>query len=188
MERSIGPACATSSLPGRLRPVDSPELFRLVAEWLNDPVNAKWLDFGDGRRRITPEWVKMATQRGVLAVRVFETDDGTPVAAAALDNINQDFRSATYWTVLGDKRFARLGYATRATIDMLTVGFEELGLHSINTWIVDGNPSVAVARKAGFRPAGRQRQCHFIDGKPHDRLCYDLLASEHEELRHARGR
>ena len=176
----------TSSPPGRLTPVDSPDLFRLVAAWLNDPVNAKWLDFGDGRRSVTPEWLKMATQRGVLAVHVFETEEGTPVAVAALDNINRHFRSATYWTVLGDKRFARLGYATRATRDMLTVGFEELGLHSINTWIVEGNPSVAVARNAGFLPAGRQRQCHFTDGRPYDRLWFDILASEHKEQRYGR--
>lgn len=176
-----------SSLPGRLRPVESPDHFRLVAAWLNDPANAKWLDFGDGRRTVTPEWLKMATQRGALALHVFETGEGTAVAAAALDGINRHFRSATIWTVLGDKRFARLGYATRATYDMLTVGFDELGLHSINTWIVDGNPSVAVARNVGFKPAGRQRQCHFMDGRAYDRLWFDILASEHQEQRHERG-
>ena len=174
-----------SSPPITLRPADSPELLRLVAGWLNDPGNAQWLDFGDGRQSVTPEWLRIATQRGGLALRVFEGDDGAPAGAVALGNINPHFKSATLWTVLGDKRLARNGYATRATRGMLTVGFEELRLHSINTWIVEHNPSVGVARNVGFRPAGRQRQCHFIGGRAYDRLWFDILASEHAEQCHA---
>ncbi len=168
-----------------LKPVDTPERLRLVAGWLNDPDNAKWLDFGDGRQQVTPEWLKIATQRGTLALRMFEADDGTPAGAGALGNINPHFKSATLWVVLGDKRIVRNGYATRATRSILALGFEELRLHSINTWIVEHNPSVGVARNVGFRPAGRQRQCHFIDGRAYDRLWFDLLASEHTEQRHA---
>jgi RimJ/RimL family protein N-acetyltransferase len=186
MEKSIALDSATPSRHGTLRPVDSPERLRLVAGWLNDPGNAQWLDFGDGRQSVTPEWLKMATQRGALALRIFETDDGTPVAAAGLGSINPHFKSATYWVVLGDKRFARNGYATIATDAMLSFGFDELGLLSINTWIVEHNPSVGVARNVGFKPAGRQRHCHFIDGRPYDRLWFDILASEHKEQRHAR--
>ena len=171
------------SPPVTLRPVDSPELLRLVAGWLNAPANAKWLDFGDGRQHVTPEWLKIATQRGVLALRLFEADDATPAGAVGLGNINPHFKSATFWVVLGDKRLTRHGYATRATRSMLSLGFEELGLHSINTWIVDNNPSIGVARNVGFRPAGRQRQCHYIDGRAYDRLWFDLMASEHKEIR-----
>jgi RimJ/RimL family protein N-acetyltransferase len=185
MEKSIAPACVKPSLPVTLRPVESPELLRLVAGWLNDPGNAQWLDFGDGRQSVTPEWLRIATQRRLLVLRVFEGDDGAPAGAAGLGNINPHFRSATLWTVLGDKRLARHGYATRATRSMLTLGFEELRLHSINTWIVEHNPSVGVARNVGFRPAGRQRQCHVIDGLVYDRLWFDILATEHAEQRHA---
>jgi RimJ/RimL family protein N-acetyltransferase len=39
-----------------------------------------------------------------------------------------------------------------------------------------------VAERVKFRPIGRQRRCHVIDGKAYDRLWYDLLPSEHEEL------
>jgi RimJ/RimL family protein N-acetyltransferase len=184
MEKSIALACVKSSQLVTLRPVDSPELLRLVAGWLNAPDNAKWLDFGDGRQQVTPEWLKIATQRGTLVLRVFDADDATPIGAVGLGNINPHFKSATMWVVLGDKRIVRHGFATRATRSILTFGFEELHLHSINTWIVDDNPSIGVAHKVGFRPAGRQRQCHFIDGRAHDRLWFDLLASEHTEQRH----
>ena len=84
--------------------------------------------------------------------------------------------------MLGDKSRAGRGYASRATSRMLTFGFTELGLQAIQTWIVEHNGSVRVAERVKFRPIGRQRQCHVIDGKAYDRLWYDLLPSEHEEL------
>ncbi len=130
---------------------------------------------------MSPEWLKIAIQRGTLALRVFEAEDGTPIGVAALANIHPHFRTATYWVVLGDKRYAGRGYASVATSRMLTVGFRELGLQSINTWIVEHNPSVAVARKVRFTPMGRQRRCHLIDGRACDRLWFDMLATEHKE-------
>jgi RimJ/RimL family protein N-acetyltransferase len=65
---------------------------------------------------------------------------------------------------------------------MTTLGFAELGLHAITTWVVDGNPSIGVVRRCNFRFMGRQRECHWIDGRPYDRLWFDVLPSEHQEL------
>jgi len=65
---------------------------------------------------------------------------------------------------------------------ILTLGFTELRLRAINTWIVEHNPSIRVAERVQFKPIGRQRQCHYIDGRPYDRLWFDLLASEHQEI------
>jgi RimJ/RimL family protein N-acetyltransferase len=48
--------------------------------------------------------------------------------------------------------------------------------------MVDHNPSIHLIERVGFRPIGRQRQCHDIDGHAYDRLWFDLLASEHEEI------
>jgi RimJ/RimL family protein N-acetyltransferase len=99
-----------------------------------------------------------------------------------LTNINQLFKTANVWVVLGDRAQSGHGYASRATSKMMTLGFQELGLHAINTWIVEHNPSIHVARKVGFKPFGRQRQCHVIDGRAYDRLWFDVLASEHQEI------
>jgi RimJ/RimL family protein N-acetyltransferase len=182
MEKSIVLASATPSPRITLVPVETPEMLRLVAGWVSAPENAQWLDFGDGRQRVSAEWLKIAQQRGTLALRVFAAGDGTPIGVAGLGNINPLCRTATYWVVLGDKRYGGRGYASLATSRMLGVGFTELGLRAINTWIVEHNPSIAVARKVRFRPVGRQRQCHVIDGTAYDRLWFDMLASEHEEL------
>lgn len=163
----------------KLVPLDTPERLKLVAGWLAQKENYQWLDFGDGRQRLSPEWLKIAIQRGTDVVRIFTSNDGAPIGVVALGHVNPDFKTANLWVVLGDKSFAGRGYASRAVSSMLTLGFRELGLHAISTWIVEHNPSVRVAERVKFRPIGRQRQCHCIDGRAYDRLWFDLLASEH---------
>jgi RimJ/RimL family protein N-acetyltransferase len=167
----------------KLVPLDRPELLMLVAGWLAQKENYQWLDFGDGRQSVTPEWLKIATQRGIHEIRVFTSDVGDlPLGVVGLSNVNLHFKSATLWVVLGNKAEGGRGYASRAVSKMLTLGFENLGLYSVNTWIVEHNPSIRVAERVRFRPIGRQRQCHAIDGRLHDRLLFDLLASEHIEI------
>jgi RimJ/RimL family protein N-acetyltransferase len=168
----------------QLRPLDSPELIRLAAGWLAEKENYQWLDFGDGRQLLSAEWLKIAMQRGTLVLRLFTPDgDDRPIGLVALSQINPHFKTANFWVVLGDKSHAGQGYASRAGSKMLTLAFRELGLESVHTWIVEHNPSVRVARNMNFRPIGRQRRCHSIDGRAYDRLWYDVLASEHEEIR-----
>jgi len=170
----------------QLKPVDSPEMLQLVVGWLSQKENYQWLDFGDGRQLVSREWLKIAMQRGTHVLRVFTSDDDVPIGVTGLTNINPHFKTANVWVVLGDRSCAGRNYATRGVSKMMTLGFRELGLEAIHTWIVDGNPSVHVARKVNFKPIGRQRQCHYIDGRAYDRLWFDVLASEHEEFNDVR--
>lgn len=166
----------------QLKPLDSPELLQLVVGWLSQKENYQWLDFGDGRQQVSAEWLKIAMQRGTLVLRVFTSDvDDQPIGVVGLSSVNRNFKTAQFLIVVGDRTHARQGYATRAGLELLTIGFRDLGLNTIHTWIVDGNHSVHLARNLHFKPIGRQRQCHFIDGRPYDRLWYDVLASEHQE-------
>jgi RimJ/RimL family protein N-acetyltransferase len=167
----------------RLTPLDSTESIRLVAGWLSEKENAQWLDFGNGRQVVSPEWLKIAMQRGTHVLRVFTSDgDETPIGVVGLTDLNPTFKTANIWVVLGAKSHAGRGYASRATSRMLTLGFAELGLRAIHTWVVDHNPSIHVARRVRFKPIGVQRQCHYIDGRAYDRLWFDMLASEHHEI------
>ena len=166
----------------QLLPLDSPERIRLAASWLTQRENYQWLDFGDGRQLVSAEWLKVAMQRGSYVLRIFTADDDeTPIGVVGLSNINPHFNTASIWVVLGEKRHSGRGYATRATCAMLTLGFGQLGIGAIHTWIVEHNPSIHVAKHLGFRPIGRQRRCHYIDGHAYDRLWFDLLPTEHEE-------
>ena len=166
----------------QLKPLDSPELLQTVVGWLSQKENYQWLDFGDGRQQVSPEWLKIAMQRGTLFLRVITSDlDDVPIGVVGLSSVNKNFTTANFLIVIGERAYAKQGYATRAGLEMLTIAFRDLGLHSIHTWIADGNHSVHLARNLNFKPIGRQRQCHYIDGRPCDRLWYDLLASEHQE-------
>lgn len=167
-----------------LRP-DAAALDR-VAGWLADAANARWLDFGDGVQTLPASALAVMTKRPNHVMRLF-TPEGTdePAGLVALSDVARNVGTARLWYVLGAKEHARRGFTTRAVARLLTLAFTELGLCAVNAWAVDGNVgSVNVLERNGFRRVGRQRRCHLMDGRRHDRLLYDLLAEEHGE-RHA---
>ncbi|MGH2566808.1 MAG: GNAT family N-acetyltransferase [Bacteroidota bacterium] len=168
-----------------LRPVDTNDV-RTISQWLAEKENYQWLDFGSGKQILSPESIKIMIQRDIHVLRlVISGPENIPVGLVALSNIDRNFGTATLWAVLGDKRYSGHGYTTRAISEMLTYGFDELGLQSINAWSVESNTaSIRLTEKNHFRVIGKQRRCHRIDGQMYDRLLFDILASEHRgELR-----
>ena len=171
----------------KLLPLDAPGVFDRVAGWLARKENYEWLDFGNGNQPVTPALLKIMTQRDTHFLRVYTADtDDLPIGICGLNSINRTVSSATFWGASGDKSFRARGFGTRAGSMFLTLLFRDLGLHTINTWVVEHNPSLKIIERLGFRFVGRQRQCHRIDGRRYDRLLFDLLASEHRE--HDAGR
>ena len=166
----------------RLLPLEAPGVFDLAAGWLARKENYQWLDFGNGSRPVTSALLRIMTQRDTHFLRAYTSDkDDVPIGIVGLNSINRTVRSATFWGASGDKSFRSRGFGTLAGSKFLTVAFRDLGLHSINTWVVEHNPSQRIIERLGFRFIGRQRQCHWIDGRTYDRLLFDLLASEHRE-------
>jgi RimJ/RimL family protein N-acetyltransferase len=165
----------------RLKPLDTPELIETAACWLAQKENYQWLQFGDGSRIVTPALIKIMTQRDTQVLRVYTSEDDTPLGIVALDDVNRNFKTARFWIVAGEKGFRGRGRGTEAGSQMLSLAFRDLGLHAVYTWIVDYNPSIRGAERLNFKFIGRQRQCHWIDGNAYDRLWFDLLASEHKE-------
>ncbi len=167
----------------KLYPLDTPELLELVASWLAQKQNYQWLDFGNGRQIVTPALLKIMAQRETHFLRAYTSDrDDTPIGIVGLNSVDRAFRTATFWGVSGEKSFRNRGYSTIASSKLMTLAFRDLGLYAINTWTVDHNPSLRTIERLGFRFIGRQRHCHYIDGRPYDRLMFDLLAPEHREL------
>jgi RimJ/RimL family protein N-acetyltransferase len=173
-----------------LIPLDD-RLIEIAAGWLGEERNYQWLDFGMGTQKINAALLKIMTLKDSNIIRAFTSDDeGKPIGLVALSSVNRDFKTAVLWVVLGDRRYSAKGYAHRSTAAMLTLGFTTYGLECVNAWAVECNhASLRALRKLHFRPIGRQRSCHYIDGKPYDRLWFDLLASEHRETNdvHARA-
>jgi len=167
----------------KLLPLDTPDTIELAASWLAQKENYQWLDFGSGVQIVTPSLLKIMAQRGTHFMRLYTSNtDDTPIGIAALNNVDRTFKTATFWGAAGDKSFRSRGYGTAAGSKLLTLAFRELGLHSVNTWVADGNPSLRIIERLGFRFIGRERQCHWIDGRACDRLLFDLLASEHGKV------
>lgn len=171
----------------KLLPLDDPGLVELAAGWLARKENYQWLDFGAGRQIVTPALLRIMAQRESHFLRVYTADlDEAPVGILGLNSVDRVFGTATWWGASGEKSFRVRGYSTLASSLFITLAFRELGLRAINTWVADGNPSRRIIERLGFRFIGRQRQSHVIDGRPYDKLFYDLLASEHRELEGAR--
>jgi RimJ/RimL family protein N-acetyltransferase len=171
----------------KLLPLDRLESVELVASWLARKENHQWLDFGNGTQVLTPTVIRIMVQRGTHFMRVYTSDhDDTPIGIVGLTNVDRTFKTATFWGVSGDKSFRNRGYSTIASSKLMTLAFRDLGLHAVNTWAADRNPSLRTIERLGFRLVGRLRQCHYIDGVLCDRLLFDLLASEHQEIDEAR--
>jgi RimJ/RimL family protein N-acetyltransferase len=169
-----------------LRPLESVADLELAAGWLRLKENYQWLDFGVSRQGVTPALLKIMVQRQTNLIRLCTSyEDDTPIGIVALHNVDRNMRTGTFWGIAGDKSFRARGVGQIAASRFLTAAFQELGLHSVNTWTVEHNVSRRTVERLGFRFIGRQRQCHFIDGHPYDRLLFDLLASEHRELERA---
>lgn len=171
----------------KLLTLNRPELIELAASWLARKENYQWLDFGSGQQIVTPALLKIMVQRGTHFIRAYTSDrDDTPIGIVGLTNADRVFKTATFWGLSGDKSFRNRGYSTIASSKLMTLAFRDLGLHAVNTWAVDHNPSLRTIERLGFRFVGRMRQCHYIDGRLCDRLLFDLLASEHREIDEAR--
>jgi RimJ/RimL family protein N-acetyltransferase len=173
----------------KLLPLDAPGIIELAASWLARKENHQWLDFGNGRQPVTPALLKIMAQRESHFMRVYTSDrDESPIGICGLNSIDCIAYTATFWGASGEKSFRHRGYGTLAGSKFLSLAFRDLGLHVINTWVVEHNPSLRIIERLGFRFVGRQRQCHAIDGRKYDRLLFDLLASEHREIDEARWR
>src|SRR5713226_4413244 len=124
----------------KLLPLDTPEILELVTRWLAEKENYQWLDFGNGRRLVTPALLKIMAQRETHFLRAYTSDrDDAPIGILGLNDVDRAFKTATFWGVAGEKSFRNRGYSTIASSKLLTLAFRDLGLHSVNTWAVEGN-------------------------------------------------
>src|SRR5438093_9502549 len=143
----------------KLLPLDSPERIELVADWLGKAQNYTWLDFGDGVKRVTPVTLRIMSQRDIHVFRIYTAgDEDAPAGVVGLTNVDRNFKTASLWAVLGNKRYG--GHTTEACHHMLTLAFTELGLEAVNAWTVEINiPAQRGLEQPHPRCPGPQRQC-----------------------------
>lgn len=169
----------------RLLPLNASGLVDTVAGWLAEPANYRWLDFGNGARPLSAASLMIMAQQDSHVLRVFTAGDGqTPIGVVGLSRVDRHSGVANVWIALGERRFGGRGYPARAVSKMLALGFNELRLNAVQAWCVECNhASARILRRLNFQPIGRQRRCHLMDGRVHDRLLFDLLPSEFKEIK-----
>jgi RimJ/RimL family protein N-acetyltransferase len=163
----------------KLLPIENEHL-PLVCEWLSRP-ECEWLDFGDVHN-FTPITVKFLIRKKDDVYRLFAADEApsTPLGVVALHAVSRRFKSASFWMVTGKRGFFK--HVFLANVELLKIAFFDLGLESVNTWLVDGNRcSLYAMEMLGFHYVGRQRKCHVVQGQVKDRLLFDMLRCEFEE-------
>jgi RimJ/RimL family protein N-acetyltransferase len=170
-----------------LRPI-RPGEFEIVAGWLQDERNHRWLDFGGGRRTVDAVGLKVMCQRDLHWLRVFAPEDqDRPAGLVGLSNVDSEFRTAEAWCVLGEKRYGPRDLTIQAVARMLEHGFTDMALRSIFAWTVEINRGGRrLLERLHFTYIGRRRRCHMIKGKLYDRLLFDLVPEEfrgYEEVR-----
>ena len=118
---------------------------------------------------------------------IYEKSSLRPIGLAGLYNISNRNRNAEFGIMIGEKDRWGKGYGTEVTKLMLDYGFTCLGLHNIFLWVNDANErGIRAYRRAGFRMAGRLRQCSRLGGRAYDEILMDCLATEFKSgaLRH----
>jgi RimJ/RimL family protein N-acetyltransferase len=156
------------------------ETAEVAGGWLEDEQNHKWLDFGGGRQVISGRTLHYMSRSKDNFIRSM-VDNGRQVGVIGLQHVTSPFRNAMLWGVRPRLRPPARTHAWIEIKQFVELGFRELDLHSIYAWVAESNRlSLANLERAGFRPMGRQRCAHVIDGVLQDRILLDVLASEFE--------
>lgn len=166
----------------KVKPFDS-RWTAVVAGWLHEEENWKWLQFGPDAHKLDPLTFRLMTQSAEHDFLLYYDDyHNQPIGLVAFSEIENLAKTARLWFVLGEKEYAGKGYTRRAVTESLRYAFFDLGLESVYARTVRENEaSIEILEKNKFNYIGRRRHCQPIDGELEDQILYDLLATEFVE-------
>lgn len=165
-----------------LRPIAAEEELQLAHEWLTDPENAPFFDWG--RDTLPLLTFRLMVGKAHDVYRLFTADDSdAPIGLAVLSSVNLTRKTADYWLVLGSRAYRNQGYGVRVLNAMMQHAFVDLGLEVLHCFVAEGNaPSLRMLEKAGWQCTGRQRRGHWMNGRLVDRFFVDILREEFRPL------
>lgn len=115
---------------------------------------------------------------------VCRTEDGAIVGMVNLGQIHRGPLQSCYMGYWVGEPFARQGYTTEGVRLTLARAFDDLSLHRVEANVIPQNvPSVALARKIGFREEGYSPRYLQIAGAWRDHLRFALTAEDWAEMR-----
>jgi ribosomal-protein-alanine N-acetyltransferase len=180
--------------PFELEPADPPAGARVRLRVLERADRAAFLELAHASRQLHRPWTyppERPDQFEELYARSRRDDFVCLVARriasdeiAGVFTVSQIFRGAFQSAYLGyyaDARHARQGLMREALAQVVDHAFGPLALHRIEANIQPGNqPSIALARGAGFRLEGFSPRYLLIGGQWRDHERYALTAEDRE--------
>jgi RimJ/RimL family protein N-acetyltransferase len=133
---------------------------------------------------LSPEQVSALYERAVadenmVSFVIYDRATGRPVGTTYLSNIDLRNRTAEFGIAIGEAEYRGRGYGTETTRLMLDYAFTARALHSVMLTVYEYNRAGQRAyEKAGFRPFGRRRECHWMGGRQWDEIYMECLSSE----------
>lgn len=114
---------------------------------------------------------------------ITDRSNGKPLgwASISIHQWNQRATSADIGLAIGEKDRWGKGLGTEVVQLLLKEAFEQLALHRVGWWtFAENEPSLALAKKMGFREEGRIRDSVFFDNRFHDSVALGLLRDEYQ--------
>lgn len=128
----------------------------------------------------TKTWIEMCMNRtNGYEQKAIVTEQGKHIGWVDLKNIDLTNKQAELGIVIGDKDYWGKGYGLSAMKEMLSWGFNELGLNKI--WLrvdIDNVNAIKSYKRMGYLEEGILRQDRLRNGKFIDRLRMSILRSE----------
>lgn len=138
----------------------------------------------DSTKTLILQWLEKQEARPqtlyVFCIKLIDSNEF--IGLIGLNMGKPDYRIAELWYKLHPDHW-RKGYATEAVAEILTMGFNKLGLHRIEAGCATENiASIRVLEKAGMTREGRKREILPVRGKWLDNYFYSMLESEYANL------
>ena len=126
------------------------------------------------------DWLARTLQdQHSLNLGIYITETQELIGYAGITNISRVNQSGEYFILLGDKTYWGRGIGTTVTRQVVTRGFQELGLNRVMLTVsVPNEGGVKVYLKAGFQLEGRLRQACYRQHAFHDKLLMSVLKAE----------
>lgn len=114
-----------------------------------------------------------------LTLGIYLAETNELIGYTGIASISQVNQAGEFFILLGEKRHWGQGIGTAVTKQVVTRGFQELGLNRIMLTVsVPNEGGVKAYLRAGFRVEGRLRQACYRHHTFHDKLVMSVLKVE----------
>lgn len=126
-------------------------------------------------------WLEKELNQNTYFMAIVSRETEEVIGNISLNNTDLINRTATLGIMIGEAENRSKGYGTEAIKLLLDFAFNYLNLNSVYLTYLDCNERARKCyEKVGFKEIGKRRNCRFLNGKYHDIVCMDILASEFE--------